>query len=81
MPKDEKYNIGNVPFELIIKPNSKVNILGMFDDKDVPELKYHEIELNKVDKFVGKKIGKLLDENIQGIFKLKKLFSSDACIC
>lgn len=56
IPKDQKYNAGNVPFELLIKPNSKIHILGTFGAKGIPELTINNIEIKDVFKFVDQKV-------------------------
>lgn len=59
-PKDAKFNSGNVAYELLIKSNSRVNILGMFQDDGIPELAINRIKLAEIGKFLDKTICKIV---------------------
>lgn len=58
IPRDQKYNQGNVPFELVCKTNSRVYNLGMHRS-DAPELEIKNVRLEDALNHLDQKISKV----------------------
>lgn len=56
--KDQKYNLGNVEFELSLTSGSKIRLYGHHNSKEVEQMKATAINLKDICKFVDKKICK-----------------------
>lgn len=54
--KNQSYNCGNVPFELVLQSNSKVKILGHYKDESDIDLVTKPIQLCKVPENVNQKV-------------------------